>query len=308
MAVKINQKDWKILTSLAEYRMLLVYHLAALDRRNIQSLRRRLCYLETEGLVCITARDFGKNRGRPEQRISLAVKGVDMLKSEGFLDADISAEFVTAEKIRCIDHHMLMNDLRIQLVQIQRIASQLSVRFLTTTSPTEQVASGSRPLIHEKIQTFNKPSRWVGFTPDGVFSISQPAVNKTLLFFLEVDMGTETLVRAGMSGYDVRQKIINYKIYFVREQYKRYEQIWNCQLHGFRLLFLTHSRARSDVMCKLVREMSPSGFIWLTDRKRLLSGGIWANIWAGGGQNNLPLQSILGNQAPDPTPKPSAQL
>jgi len=308
MAIKTNQKDWKILTSLAEYRMLLVHHLAALDRRNVQSLRRRLCYLETEGLICITTRDFGKNRGRPEQRVSLAKKGVDMLKSEGFLDTNIPTEFVTADRFRCIDHHMLMNDLRIQLVQLQRVAPQLSVRFLTSTSPTEQAALSSRPLIHEKIQAFDEPSRLVGFTPDGVFTISQVAVNKTLLFFLEVDMGTETLVGAKMSGYDVRQKIINYKTYFVREQYKRYEQIWNCQLHGFRLLFLTHSSSRANVMCKLVRDMSPSGFIWLTDRQRLLSGGLWANIWAGGGQNDIPRQSILGSQTPDPSPKPSAQL
>ena len=48
--------------------------------------------------------------------------------------------------------------------------------------------------------------------PDGVFTISHQ--EKTLLFFLEVDMGTETLASTKQGTGDVRQKIINYQSLF----------------------------------------------------------------------------------------------
>jgi hypothetical protein len=41
--------------------------------------------------------------------------------------------------------------------------------------------------------------------------------------------------------------------------------------------------------------MQPSDFIWLVDQERMFSHGLSAKIWARGGRNEDPPQSILGH-------------
>ena len=121
----------------------------------------------------------------------------------------------------------------------------------------------------------------------------------TLLFFLEVDMGTEPLARSASTGRDIRGKILNYQRCFRQSQYKRYEKVFGAALRGFRLLFLTHNESRLQSLCRQVQKMPPSDFVWLTDEARMTSQGVHATIWARGGQLDSPLQSILGNEMPD---------
>ena len=144
------------------------------------------------------------------------------------------------------------------------------------------------------------------FTPDGVLAVTHAGLGKTLLFFLEVDMATETLASPRRSEQDVRQKIINYQTYFHLQRYKHYESFWDCQLRGFRLLFLVHGQRRMVALCGLARRMPPSDFIWLTDRQSLLTQGVWGPIWVQGGQADRQRQSILGSKMPQPSPDPSA--
>ncbi len=120
----------------------------------------------------------------------------------------------------------------------------------------------------------------------------------TLLFFLEVDMGTETIASRRPGGGDVRQKIVVYQSCFRGGLYKRYEPILGARLRGFRVLVLAHTSSRLAALCRLVRETPPSDFVWLTDQERMFSQGIWAPIWARGGHIDSPPQSILGTEMP----------
>jgi hypothetical protein len=72
-----------------------------------------------------------------------------------------------------------------------------------------------------------KTIREVRFTPDAVFAITNAVDSKTLLFFLEVDCGTETLSSPQRDMKDIRQKILNYQWYFQSFKYKRYERIFD---------------------------------------------------------------------------------
>ena len=117
-------------------------------------------------------------------------------------------------------------------------------------------------------------------------------------------MGTETLASPKRNRRDVRQKILNYREYFRSERYKRYEQTWNCDLRGFRLLFVTHTADRLAAVCRLVRDISPTGFIWLTDQARLFDKGVSAEVWAPGGRLGAQLESILGSRMPAPNARP----
>jgi len=71
-------------------------------------------------------------------------------------------------------------------------------------------------------------------------------------------------------------------------------------------LFLVDSAVRMAGICRLVEDMPPSGFIWVTDRAALLTGGAWSGIWARGGRLGMPLESILGRLVPNPSPAPAS--
>ena len=117
---------------------------------------------------------------------------------------------------------------------------------------------------------------------------------KTLLFFLEADMSTETLASADKDSKDVRQKIINYQTLFRSGHYKRYARVFDASINGFRLLFLANTSARLAALCRLIKEMPPSDFVWLTDQELMFSHSLSAEIWVRGGRDNESLQSILG--------------
>ena len=131
-------------------------------------------------------------------------------------------------------------------------------------------------------------------------------LGRTLLFFLEVDRGTEPRNSTRRDKSNLRQKIINYREYFTIQQYKRYEKIMKCELRGFRLLILTETSTRFAALCRLVRAVPPSDFVWLTDREKLLLQGLWAPIWAPGGKVSESPQSILGSKMPNPCLSPAS--
>jgi len=304
MAFVLNCNDLDLLVTIADYRILPIHQLAALHQRRVRPLRRRLNSLEKQKLIRFDIQGLGKKRGRPERLISLSEAGIRMLKKEGVLGKDVTVEFVAARNISNLEHHLCTNTFRVQLVQLERIAPRMKVRFISETSPFQERRADGRTVIHERIPDDGGEVGVGGFVPDGVFSITDEEKGKTLLFFLEVDMATETLASPRNKPYDLRHKVLNYQALFCTRRYKRYENVWSCRLKGFRVLFLSYTSHRKVSICRLVKDMPPSGFIWLTDRGSLLSEGVWAKIWTQGGRLGMPLQSILGSQLLDSSPTP----
>ena len=142
----------------------------------------------------------------------------------------------------------------------------------------------------------------VWFKPDGVFRIADSEQKKSVLFFLEVDMGTEAVVGEEGSVKDIRQKIINYQRYIQSGRYKVFESLWKCPFNGFRLLFLAHSLERMAALCRLVEQMPPSDFIWVTAQERMFSQGLADTIWARGGKMAKSAESILNWSMARPSP------
>ena len=302
MAFVLNKNDEELLANLAEYRVLTVNQLAALHGRPPQGLRRRLRTLEREQLVRTGASGFGHSRGRPENLISVAERGVAVLRDKSVLPREVPTERVVADATHGQDHQLLVNWLRVHLAQMVRTIPRLGMRFLSPTSPFLPLSSDGSPAVSEHVSVDGARREPIRFTPDGVFSISERESQKTLLFFLEVDMGTETLASTARHPRDVRQKIVNYRAYFRSGGYKRYQTHWKCELNGFRLLFLTTSAGRLANLCRLVQEMPPSGFVWLTNERRMFEYGVSAEIWARGGRDRDHLQSILGPEMAQPAP------
>lgn len=304
MAFCFNSDDQDILVSIAEHGILNVCHLATLHQRNPNALRRRLKDLRGAGLVQISARGFGNGPGRPEAVISLTNKAVDLLKANGMISSSARTDQITAARIECIDHELAVSNVRVQLVQMRRFLPALTIQFFSVRTPLFSDAPSVLESIHETIEQEGDPDSAVEFDPDGVLAMTHADSGKTLLSFVEVDMGTEPLTSPSRPQVGIRRKILNYQSYFHTGRYRRYQDILGCELRGFRLLMLTHGSARLNSVCRLVKETPPSDFIWVTSLETMLAAGVWAPIWIRGGRDGRLLESILGTKMPDPPPTP----
>jgi len=297
MTFQPNESEIRFLSSLADYRVLTVGQVSALQSKDVQVVRRRLNKLQAAGLVETAPLAISRGRGRPEGVVSLAPRAMKLLHGEGLLPATIGLEHAGTIAPRLVRHQLALNWFRLHLAQIPQLRPQMMTTFFCPASPFTPRRDDGQPIVVETAISDEGCGGSATFTPDGVFSITDRERQKTLLFFLEADMGTETKASPSGTGRDVRQKIRSYQACFRSGRYKRYEKVWNCTLRGLRLLILTSTSARRSALCRLVQETPPSDFIWLTDLDQLLGRGLAAPIWARGGRLNLPAESILGQAA-----------
>ena len=236
--------------------------------------------------------------------MSLTERGIDWLRTDGALGRSVPSNEVAADGIRCAEHLLAINWFRIHLVYLERTVSRLSVTFLSCTSPFLERGPDGQPLVSDRAPATDADGEPVPFTPDGVFTLRDQESGKTLLFCLEVDMGTETLASTRRGAKDILTKVVSYQQYFRGGGYKRYQNLWDCELNGFRLLFLTHTPARLAALCRLVQETPPSDFVWLSDQDRMFAQGVSADIWARGGKLDAPPESIVGQAMSRVAPLP----
>ena len=294
MAFRLRENDCKSLEYLADYRILTVPQIAAIFQKDKQVIRRRFGELEKEGFIEVIRREFGRSRGRPENLVGLTERGTDIVREKYLAGKDIPYENIGPVSTRLIDHQLLMNWFRIHLNCVKTAQPRLSIRFLAYNSPFVQREPDGRIITTDYSPIGRRTVRQVRFTPDAVIAATDTVQNKTVLYFLEVDCGTETLSSPQRDMSDIRQKILNYQWYFLNLKYKRYENIFKVPyLNGFRLLFITRTAGRLAALCKLTQEMQPSNFIWLTDQQRMFDDGVSWKIWARGGNLQVMQRSIM---------------
>ena len=226
MGFRFQKGDDKIAEYLAEYRVLTVAQLAALLQKNKPVLWRRLRDLKKEGLVKVTNNEFGRNFGRPEELLGLSEEGVDILREKNLIGKDVPYESVGPVSTRLNDHQLLMNWFRIHLNHVERVLPKLSIKLLAYNSPFVPREPDGRVITTDISPIGRRTVRQVKFTPDAVIAATDAVQNKTVLYFLEADCGTETLASPQRDMSDIRQKILNYQWYFVSLKYKRYEDIF----------------------------------------------------------------------------------
>lgn len=295
MSFRLKEDDCRTLECIAEYRMLTVTQMAAILHKSRQVVRKRSKDLEKAGLIEAIGREFGRGRGRPENSLGVTERGVNILKEKGLLSQDVPCEKVCVDCLFGADHQLLLNWFRIHLNQVEKVLSRVNVKLFAYNSPFLPKDQNGRILIADYSPVPGTGLQGIKFTPDAVFSIRDSIADKTCLFFLEVDRGTETMASPKRDTNDIRHKIIKYQWYFRRQAYRRYEEVFKCQLCGFRLLFLTSTRGRLVALCELTEQMRPSNFVWLRECSSLFSDGVSAKIWARGGNLQAQQQSILGS-------------
>ena len=297
MEIKWSEQDTSILSLLAEHRALTIQQLSLISKRSAKGLSRRCSQLKSIGLILAIPRALGRNRGRPENMLALTASGAERLAEEFDSDSEIPATSLAYSPQGDMDHTLLVNWFRIHLMAAAEAAGLEKHDFLAANSPFLPILPDGKQAAFDRILPEPGSDEWCNFIPDGVFTLSRadPPSQKSLLFFLEVDLGTEPVVSVSGGGRDLRQKILNYQMYFRSERYKRYEELWHCRFNGFRLLFLANSPGRKAAICNLVQEMVPSDFIWSADQMAMFENGLGAEIWARGGKDQARHQSILGS-------------
>jgi len=296
MTSKWSTTDANLLSILAEYRCLTLVQLSLLTDRNLKALRRRVAQLRERDAVEVCQRGYGRSRGRPEHVVTPTRKTIQHLLEKNRIAAGTKAEIFFKFPAAELDHQLLTNWFRIHLQALEKSPHSLQTDFLAPTSPfLAKLPNGHLP-VYDRIEEGEGGDRWEEFIPDGVFTIrhAQENAGRSLLFFLEVDMGTEPLAAPEKGGRDLRQKILNYQSYFRSQRYKRYEEYWKSRFSGFRLLFLANTKAREAAISRLVQEIPPSDFIWITGQQRMFEKGLGAPIWVRGGRDQNAPQSILG--------------
>jgi len=100
---------------------------------------------------------------------------------------------VCADCLFCADHQILLNWFRIHLNQVEKALPRVSIKLFAHNSPFLPKNQNGRILIADYSPVPGTGMQGVKFVPDAVFSISDSVAEKTCLFFLEVDRGTETI-------------------------------------------------------------------------------------------------------------------
>jgi len=272
--------DADVLQELAEYQFLTVTQLAAAHSITRQMAARRGKSLASKGLVILVPRNFAGSVGRPEAVISLTEAGFQALRNAN-PDGDHNVcRLRQSIDVSRMEHRLLLNWTRLHLSRLEHSQRPLELNYLSVVGTDDQeiaLGGGQAPM---------------SIIPDGVFSIASRDQHKSLLFFLEIDMGSESL--AGASSQSIRGKLESYQKVFRGELYKKFEARLDGSFRGFRVLFVANGSSRLAQLCSVVRSVANTGYVWLTDQESIFRTGIFDRIWVEGGRSDEALHSILG--------------
>lgn len=291
---KISDQDKNRLAILAEHRVLTADQMSALGFGVVRSARRWAEGMGDQGLIASSARGFRGKRGQPEKVFALTKEAVDFLKEGAILPSEIPVERVLWTSTATLEHQLSVNRFAISVQELASGPTHLDVRFLTATTPFLAPLKTGHPFVAGFAADSDPESELEWFTPDGVLSLTEPQSGKALLFFVEIDMGSEGLSTATGSQGAISEKVRRYQAYFQSHAYKRYETEWNVKFNGFRLLFVAQDRTRSSQLSRLVQSVPPNDFIWITDWVQIQDRGIGGFVWSRGGNQKEDNESILG--------------
>ena len=300
MARQLTEHEVELLRQLADFRMLTFTQIAVLSGKSERSARRWKDNLLRDGFVEALPVSVSQGPGRPEGVFGVSQEGLAALRSNGVLPKAMEFDRVGGEAlIRQHGHQILLNWCRIHLLHLTRVFPRLPCSFLSSNSPFNLDRDSGGPVVRDFVPASEgaEPDEKCHFIPDGVFILTDSEEAKSLLFFLEVDLGSEPLDSLESGRAAIVRKIQTYQSYFGCERYKRYEETWQVKLNGFRVLFVASTSSRMASLCRVIQSTPPSDFVWATCQDSMFAEGISGNIWARGGKHDVARQSILGSLA-----------
>ena len=129
------------------------------------------------------------------------------MTAANLLPKAVPADQVTGARVeRIAEHQLLLNQLALEFAALTRLGEHFTVRFISSTSPFHLSAAGGT-VLRDKVE-FADGSE-ATFAPDAAVCVTHPVLKKSLLFLVEIDIGTMTIADPKhVSNADVRRKII----------------------------------------------------------------------------------------------------
>lgn len=165
----------------------------------------------------------------------------------------------------------------------RRVAAPLHEWLLTNVSVELTRLTRARPAFEF---TVAEPQGG-DLCPDLTFSLRHQGM--ALLFFVEVDCGTEPMARSGC-GSDVASKFERYVELRATDKYHAIGSSLGVTARGFRVLVVATSERRCGQLSRLASQF-PGEFIWTTTSALLEREGIGGSIWHCHGS----MRSLLGS-------------
>lgn len=269
MSSQSHDFDMAVEDALRCYRYLTAQQLAVLQNCTSRKVLHALDRLEKRRVAERVAR-LKWGRGKPRDVWALSGR-----QRQG----DATHDAVSPPRVGFVHHRILQNWVHIQIDQIPHLIPGMATNWLTMDTDATRAW----------------PSR---LRPDDAVILHHAPQNKSLLFFIEADMGTEPTRRSTM-GSDIHSKLENYRSLFQSEAYRRFETHANGSLAGFRVLFVTYDTKRLNELDDYCRSLPDSDFVWLTDYDHLKRDGAWAKIWRHRSVTSDEEDSIIGSSLAD---------
>jgi len=203
--MKIVERDIQILHTIFLYAFLTARQLCLLFEMDIRRMNRRLKKLKDARLVNYVQRPFKHQHGKGEYVYFLTRKSaIEIMRNTNHSE---NLHYSGKDDILPIslNHGIEINNILITLSIACRNNGIYSTSFFAEHTMVKK-DNRIQPFIQEEF-TSSKGFPLV-FTPDSVFSLNN-SMSKKALFFLEVDLGTETIIGKNWE-YSVLEKLRTY--------------------------------------------------------------------------------------------------
>lgn len=274
--MKLTERDKKILLELHDNKYLSTSQIKTLLFPSLKKASGRLKILFDNGFIA----SFEKmtfSLGRGESVFYLKKKGLEQISSLINTPLQNLASVEPPKSLLFIEHLLSINDFRIYL-KLACENSRYSFSFIPEYRNIQGKGKRLTKYIKDTTEDPDNSDKQISFIPDAVFNLADSKSKKKLLFFLEVDRGTET-IESPINSSNFLNKIKTYCSYFDNKGYQRYDNDFNYEFNGFRVLTVTTSELRMNNLKKACLKYGDVSIFWFTTFEKLSSDTILEKIW-----------------------------
>ena len=273
---KLTQRDLKVVELVEEYHLLTTSQIQKLLYPSMQKAQTRLYRIWKSGLAKrfpypVLLREGG--RGEYIYHINRKPK----MSMTGVL------------------HTIELNDIRIAFDVACRESERIEmIEFIPEYKGMVGSDGMMRRLVEDRVRIQGREKKEQRFIPDAVLCLEKRATRKRILLFIELDLGSEKLVTRRTGSYSVVRKLEVYKEYLRQKGYGRYNDRFDHEFKGFRVLVIMSNQQREQRLRKELTFKGIKKFVWFTQKSGSTAETILKEIWTVSDINDKKNYSIQG--------------
>ena len=292
--MQMTERDLNVLISLSRYHFLTLDQLRRLHFPNRVKAQQRLKKMYDAGIIGRTIRPTIITSGKAEYVYFLKRKALDVMRDvsdEGYLVTIETA--IPSRMPRTLNHILDINDVGISLeISTRNLNDGAATDTLTDTEIDtfncifipeylripEEESGHSKSYLSGRIGCNNGSSRFKSLTPD-FMAVLNTSGKPPMLFFGEMDRGTESITTRKAIKYSFKHKVEAYISYFDRAGFQEFNNDFEADFQGFRVLIITTSEKRLQNILDCILEFNDVEFMWLTTLEQTKENILTSRIW-----------------------------